>query len=276
MALALINNTSDDVKPVQIHGFGILSVDIQGKSIDVQAWKKPKMYQLLLFIVAAGGRHIARHEVCDAIWPDQDAGQASQNLEFILRSLRQVFQPHLPACLKANQLIQFQQGKISLNPSYCNMDIWKLDEAMKQAKQLSKNAEYQPLQIVEQRILSTIRGGFLAGESDLVHHHRHRWHTHLCNWIAAAVEYWRNKQQACHTHIMELLNVGEQIDPCSERLLCLRMQVLHHAGYSADAMRYYQVWSALLQQTHGLQPSSATQRLYRSITQQQGNNAMLG
>ncbi len=87
-------------RPVHISCFGGLKVCIYGRGIHVQGWKSPKVYQLLALIVAMGGKNIAAYQLCDAIWPDGEGDKGMQNLEFILRRLRQGDQsiPAMHAC----------------------------------------------------------------------------------------------------------------------------------------------------------------------------------
>jgi len=250
---------------IQITTFGKLSVTIQGQCTAVQTWKSPKVYQLLLLIVAAGGQNISTQYICDTMWPNQEADHAIQNLEFILRRLRQTLQKHLPSPLKANQVIQLQHGKISLNESYCRIDNQTIDAYMIQAKELRQHQKHQQAYAIEQKIQNLLTGSFLGGESELASVHRHAWNNRLCNWIDQTTEHWKSEHDIHHSSIINLLDTGLEIDPCSERLLCQRMEVLHQAGYRNDAIRYYQSWATLLLQTFGLQPSPIAQQAYQAV-----------
>ncbi len=261
-------HATHDEYPVQITSFGELSVRIHGEFVDVQTWKSPRVYQLLLLIVAAGGRNIPTHYICDTMWANQDADQAMQNLEFILRRLRQTLQKHLSDNLKANQVILLQHGKISLNPMYCHIDTWHLDNHIKQAKSLHLDGSHAQAHSIEQQALHMIHGGFLSGESEsIVSGYRHAWHTRICNWINETASLWQ-KQHLDHHKIISLLDAGLEIDPYSERLLCQRMYILQQEGYSNDAIRYYQDWASLLLQTFGLKPSPIAKEAYQSILNQ--------
>jgi len=254
-------------QPIHITSFGTLSVHMDGESMDVQTWKSPKVYQLLVLIVAAGGRHIPVHYICDRMWPNQEADKAMQNFEFILRRLRQTLQSNLPKPLKANQVVLLQHGKISLNPMHCSIDSWQLDASIQQAKALRAKHQYTQAHRMEQQVLQMIHGDFLSGESEeLVSAYRHTWHTRMCNWIGETATLW-HKQEVAHHDIISLLDAGLNIDPYSEQLLCQRIHILHQAGYRNDAIRYYQDWASLLRQTFGLQPSHKVQQAYQAIVQ---------
>jgi DNA-binding SARP family transcriptional activator len=259
-----LHNT-DIKKLIHIRCFGQFSLQIHGKHISMHAWKSPKVYQLFLLIAAEGGQDVSTSSICDMLWPSHDADHALQNLEFILRRLRKTLQEYLPSPLKANQVIQLQHGKISLNESYCSIDSKTIDRHMIQAKVLRQQRKHEQAYVIEQKIQNLLSGGFLSGEPELIAHHRYAWHSRLCNWIDQTTEHWKNEHHIHHATIIDLLDTGLDIDPCSERLLCQRMQVLHQAGYRSDAIRYYQSWASLLLQTFGLEPSPIAQQAYQAV-----------
>ncbi len=253
------------IKPIHITCFGELSVRIHGECIAVHRWNSPKVYQLLLLLVASGGQQISGHTICDWLWPDHEADKAHQNFEFTLRRLRQLLQKHLGVNFKANQVIPLHHGKVCLNHDDCDIESCVVNHAMQQSKKFRRNQAHQRAYQLEQEIIGMIQGAFLQGEGELVYHQRQAWHVRLCNWIDETATYWRNDADISLHHITELLDVGLHIDPYSERLLCQRIEVLHQAGYQVDAICHYQQWSALVLQGFGIRPSQATQQIYQRI-----------
>jgi len=227
--------------------------------------KAPKVYQLLLLLIASGGKNIPTHDICDTIWSCQEADYAMQNLEFILRKLRQTLQKYLPQNLRANQIIQLQHGKISLNQQYCTLDTWCFEELQHQAKALRLQREDQQAYAIEKTIQHIIQGSFLPGEAEMISSHRHAWHNRLCNWLDTTISHWKHDEHIHFSEIMDLLDIGLDIDPYSERLLCHRIQLLHQAGYQNDAVRYYQDWASLLFQQFKLKPSPIAQQAYQKL-----------
>jgi len=155
------------VRPVQISSLGGLSIRIHGKDIGVQSWKSPKVYQLLSLIVAMGGKNIAAHQLGDVIWPDVEGDKGMQNLEFILRRLRQVLRPALGKYLCATQVIQFHHGKVSLNADYCTLDIWQWQDLCVQAKKLRLQRDQSGASELEQQAAALLQGSFLSGDDTL-------------------------------------------------------------------------------------------------------------
>ena len=255
-------------KLMQITCFGELSIHIHGIKIDMQAWTSPKVYQLFVLMIASGGENIPAHQICDTLWPDQDSDKALQNFEFILRRLRQTLQQHLPDHLKANQVIQLQQHKLSLNKEHCHIDAWSIAQQLQEIRNYHWDNKHHQARSMEEQIATMIHGTFLEGEEDnIIFQYRHTWHTRICNWIDETLTHWQ-KQHTSHYQMMRLLDIGLKIDPSSERLLCHRLHILHQSGYHNDAIRYYQDWASLLLQTFGLKPSPKAQQAYQSLLSQ--------
>lgn len=253
------------IKPIQIACFGRLSVRVHGKCIAVHAWNSRKVYQFLLLLVASAGQRLSSSVICDRLWPDHEADKAHQNLEFTLRRLRQLIQKPLGKNIQSSQVIPLQQGKISLNRDYCDIDCCVLQHAMQQSKKLRRNEAHQQAYLLEQQMITMIQGAFLQGENELVYHQRQTCHQRICNWIDETVKHWRNDAGITLHQLTDLLDVGLHIDPYSERLLCQRIEILHQAGYQADAICHYQRWAGLLLQRFSVNPSQSTQQVYQRI-----------
>ncbi len=248
----------DAAKPVQISSMGGLVICVHGRDIGVQAWKSPKVYQLLSLIIGMGGKNIAAHQLCDAIWPDVEGDKGMQNLEFILRRLRQVLQPDLGKDLRAVQVILFHQGKVSLNADHCELDIWQWQHTCAQARMLRAQGSHGDASRLEQQAAALISGQFLAGDDGLesITGHRLGWHSHCCGWLDATISLWRNDGCCAYHQMIMLFDIWLQLDPSSERLCMQRMRVLLEEGYSVDARRVYFDWVQLIRDQYGLNPSA--------------------
>ncbi len=257
---------SEALRPVQISTLGGLTMRVHGKDIGVQSWKSPKVYQLLTLIVAMGGRNIATYHLCDAIWPDDEGDKGMQNLEFILRRLRQVIQPCLGADLQAMQVIQLQHGKISLNADYCDMDIWHWERLCAQARILRMQGDQQQSAGIEHQAASILAGSFLAGDDalELLVARRSIWHDRICGWIDSTVQQWRDDDQFERYQSEVLLRAWHSLDPYSERLCMQRMRLLLDEGYVVDARRVYHQWAQLIKNKYDLKPSQKVIDLARS------------
>lgn len=255
---------------IQISSIGGLAITINGNCIGVHNWKSPKAYHLLATIVALGGRNIPIGSIYDAIWSDLDGDKAMQNLEFILRRLRQTLHKCTGNSIKPTQIIQLHNGKISLNPEHCALDIWSWQAYKEQARHWRQDGNPLAARKIEQVAASILSGEFLAGDDELTIHQRQHWHTRFCNWIHETIDYWKEDDGVSHAEMIALLDVALGIDPCSEKLCMQRMNILLDEGYSVDAMRAFKDWAALVKEVYGLQPSKKIHRAFENISNNNG------
>jgi len=252
-------------KPIQISSIGGLAIAVNGQCVGVHAWKSPRVYHLLTTIVALGGRNVSVGSIYDVIWPDIDGDKAMQNMEFILRRLRQTLHKSMGCQIKPTQIIQLHHGKISFNPEYCELDIWAWQSYTEQARMWRQCGNSAAARKIEQMAASILTGKFLAGDEELTICERQIWHTRFCNWIHEVIGHWQVDGSVMHAEMMALLDVGLAIAPCSEKLCMQRMNILLDEGYSADAMRAFKDWAMLVKGIHGIQPSGKIHQAYMQI-----------
>jgi len=254
-------------KTIQISSINGLSIAVDGHCIAVHDWKSPKVYQLLTTLVALGGRNIPVGSIYDAMWSDVDGDKAVQNLEFILRRLRDTLQKKVSGRVKAIDIIQRHNGKISFNAEHCELDIWTWQALTEQARMCRKNGALIASRKIEQQAASMLTGEFLAGDDELALSPRMVWHTRFCNWIHEITDHWQHDKSVAHAEIITLLDVGLGISPCSEKLCMQRMNVLLDEGYRVDAMRAFKDWAMLVKGKYGISPSGKIHQVYTTVRQ---------
>ena len=255
------------IKPAYISCFGTLSVHINGQNMAMQTCNSPKVYQLLLLLASSAQQAISKHLICDQLWPAHEADKAHQNLEFTLRSLRQMFQKHLGSNYKANQFIPLQQGKIGLNHELCDIDTIIVSDLIQRSRKMRQEKQHHEAYLLEQQVIDLIQGGFLQNEEMLVYQQRKAWHLKLCNWLDEIAYHWQADNRFPYQKILSMLDISLQINPYSERLFRQRMNILHQEGFQTDAIMHYHAWTELLAQKFKVNPSKQTQQLYQSIAQ---------
>lgn len=263
------NTASIQKTAIEIHSFGGLSVCINGQCVRAQEWKSPKMYQLLLAIVVLGGRNVSVSDIGDMLWPDSDGDKAMQNLEFMLRRLRQTLKSHLGDQLRSKQSIILHNSKISLNADIFSLDTWQWERFKSEAQKLRNRQQYEAALALEQQAASLITGAFLQGDNDRGIMQREVWHSRMCNWIHTTVNIWMQDEAIAHEQIIDLLDRGLLINPCSEKLCMQRISILFRAGYKVDAMRAYRSWAMLIKESLGMNPPDPFGSRYTSHSKPQ-------
>jgi len=262
---AAVAQPDDHQHIIRINTFGGFSVQVHGECIGVQDWKCTKVFQLLLSLVALGGKDIAVTQLMDLIWPDAEGDKSFQNLEFNLRSLRKLLQQHVGGGICGNQIVMVQQGKLSLNADLCMIDTWQWEFLTRSAAQAYDAGEHKAAFALEQRAAQLLRGEFLAGEQDMIYSQHGIWQQRCSNWLVKTAHSWHERFSNCHDEQMQLLDIGLHIDPCSEKLCMQRMRVLLNEGYAADALRAYYAWVELIRTTYSLRPSKQAITLANSL-----------
>jgi len=252
-------------QPVEIATFGGLSVCIDGQCIRVQEWKCRRVYQLLLVLVAHGGKNVSIEEVLDLIWFDAEGDKAMQNFEFTLRSLRKILQKEAADQVYGAKIVLLQHGKLSLNSDCCSLDIWKWEAHCKYAKEMRNNGNLAEAFSHEQSAANLIQGEFLAGEGDITLVQRESWRRLCTNWISHTAMLWMEHAQTAHVNVMPLLDRGMTLDPYSEKVCMQTMHALLNEGFTVDAIRVYRAWVKLIKHELNMIPSSKIGALYKSI-----------
>jgi len=139
---------------VQIFAFGRFSVMKSGRPL-VFSHKTPKKpITLLKALIALGGREVAGHRLTDALWPNEEGDAAHDVLAVNLHRLRRL--------LGDPDSVTLHDGRVSLDPDRCWVDIWAFQRLVGEAAGASE-AERPALL---ERALALYRGTFLACDQD--------------------------------------------------------------------------------------------------------------
>lgn len=241
-------------KPILISSFGGLKLATKDGCAGIRHWKSPKVYQLMLAIVALGGRNIPAIDIGDLIWPDIDGDKAMQNLEFMLRRLRQVLKESIDPHLQSQQPVLVHHGKISLNHELIDLDLWHWQALASKAKEQREGQHHNEAFTSETAAAALIKGPFLEGDIAYVGFQQELWHTRIGNWLHSTVDLWHHDPSITDGQLFELMDRGILIDPCSEKLCMQRMNILLETGYRVDALRIHKNWATLIREKLGISP----------------------
>jgi len=90
--------------------------------------KKPLL--LLQMLIALGGREIRSERLADRLWPDADGDRAHSAFTTNLLRLRRF--------IGSDDAVSLQDGRLSLNSSYCWLDVWAFQEMLLRTESLLK------------------------------------------------------------------------------------------------------------------------------------------
>lgn len=190
--------------PVKVYTLGRfgLVVDDQPVTFGRKAQRKP--LELLKILIAWGGRDVSQAQIADALWPDADGDAAQQTLATTLHRLRRL--------LGHEHALSVRDGRLSLDPRYCWVDIWCLERRISQTLTWVREANggsaaLGDLATATDSLLRAYRGPFLGQDPEF--------------WAIQARDHLRGRYLTC---LDELGAYWEQMEDwtmarvCHERL----------------------------------------------------------
>ena len=115
---------------VTIRTFGRFEVVVGGEPVPPEAWQSKRARDLLRALVARHGRAVPRSELCEAMWPDEDADTLAHRLSTLLSILRGVLGP---------ESIVADRESVMLDKEVVDVDAVDLLEAVSAAVSLHRD-----------------------------------------------------------------------------------------------------------------------------------------
>jgi LuxR family transcriptional regulator, maltose regulon positive regulatory protein len=211
---------------------------------------------LLKALVAKGGQGASCSLLWERLWPDSDGDLGARNLTITLHRLR-----HL---LGTNATILHHEGKLSLNPMLCWVDVWEFERLASKALQGSpQHANACDWENDLRAALDLYAGHFLASEAEeaWMLEPRIRWKTRFERVVAALSAHYENTHRFAAT--IDLCLHALEIDPLNEFIYRRLMACYLERGEVASAARVYANCCDALAKGFTTRPSAETERLYR-------------
>jgi LuxR family maltose regulon positive regulatory protein len=112
--------------PVAIYSLGQLEILIEGVPVRIDGRGPRKPLELLSVLIAAGARGTSVGLVADSLWPEADGFDAYRSLITTVYRLRRL--------LGHRDAVHLGAGRIRLEPSICEVDVWRFEQAISVAK----------------------------------------------------------------------------------------------------------------------------------------------
>lgn len=241
---------------VRIHALGRFGIEIRGQALIAIGKSQKRPLSLLQSVIARGGQAVSCVQLWESLWPDSDGDLAARNLTITLHRLR-----HL---LAGNAAILHHEGKLSLNPRTCWVDVWQFERLVNDA--LASRDSHLRGPDWEARLREAMRlyqGHFLALEAEeaWMIEPRMRWKTRFERVASALTSYLE-----CEGRFEEAIDVclqAREIDPLNELLYRRAMNCYLKLGETASVARIYADCRDALGRGLAMEPSAETERLYR-------------
>ena len=239
--------------PVKIRCLGPFSVQIDGEPLVFAAKTPRKLLSLLKAIISLGGKDVPERKLVDALWPDEDGDTAHQSYTTALHRLRKL--------LGSNDLIRQREGRVSIEADRVWVDALAFESGTgsKAAQDSSRAA----------RLVALYRGAFLPDEDDApwAFSMREKLRARYLELVIASAR--KLEQQGLFEEALDLYRRGIETDELAETFHQGLMRCHHQVGRTPEALEAYRRMRELLARVHGIQPSPATEELYRALSSKQ-------
>jgi LuxR family transcriptional regulator, maltose regulon positive regulatory protein len=228
---------------VKIRTLGRFGVLIASRPLEFGGKAQRKPLELLMALVAFGGRDVSERQLTEALWPDAEGDAAHQACAAALHRLRKL--------LGCDEAITLQRNHFALDPRYVWVDTWALERALGEQD--------------TRRALALYRGPFLATQVDLswAIPVRERLGARFVRHLAARGHELCGAGQ--FDAAIALFETGLGADPLAEELYRNLMLCYRALDQRAEAIRVYQRCEKTLAAAMGLSPAAKTVALYQEL-----------
>jgi ATP/maltotriose-dependent transcriptional regulator MalT/DNA-binding SARP family transcriptional activator len=236
---------------VRVCTLGHFRVELDGRPLELNCRAQRKPLELLMALIALGGRGVAELQITDVLWPDADGDAAHQACAIALHRLRKL--------LACEQAIILRRNELTLDPAHVWVDAWALERALAQPPALGPADERGFT-----RVCSLYRGPFLRHvESSWATPLRERLRSRFMRHVAQHGRTLLASGQ--HAAAIDAFESGLDTDGQLEELYHGLMLCHSAMGRRAEAIGVFRRCEKMLSATLGIAPGTKTMALYRML-----------
>jgi LuxR family transcriptional regulator, maltose regulon positive regulatory protein len=247
--------------PVRVRTLGGFVLSVAGAPVRAPRKAQKKPLELLKALIAEGGRGVSAGQLTELLWPDAEGDAADDALEVTVRRLRKL--------LGREDALVLADGRLSLNPGCCWLDIWAFEHEQNRVDSLLGPgigaATDMEVEAAAARLMNLYRGPFLAGEDEKnwLLGRRQRLASQVFRSLIAIGERWESQGAPDRAELV--YRRGVELDATSEPLYRRLMAVQLGRGHRSEALESYRRCHQMLAATLSVEPSAETKSLYRRI-----------
>ncbi len=268
--------------PYRISVMGAFRVVKDDQPLRLPARTPKKPLELLKALIALGGSEVAEERIADALWPDATGDAAHSAFTTTLQRLRRL--------LGGERVVTVQEGRVTLDRRFVWVDAWAFEQMLEEALRISdfgvRNGKL-PLPAGEragmrgrseirdlrsemmlrlERALKLYTGHVLSADGDKPWSVSMRERLRSKYLRAVAALGGIHEQAGAYAKAVAVYERGLDVDDLAEEFYQRLMACYQRMGRRSEAVRAYERCRKTLQAALGVQPGSATEALYRSIT----------
>lgn len=251
---------------VKISTLGRFTLEVDEKPVWFSGKVQKKPLEMLKALIAFGGRDVGVEQIADALWPDSEGDKTRKTFEITLHRLRKL--------IANDNAVQVKDGRVSLDPRYCWVDAWAFEQMLEsvelgvhssELKSQKRKYAVRNSQFEIEKVISLYNGHFLPADS------RELWtmsmRERLRSKFLRLVTFQGSELMVAKQYekALECFQQGLEIDDLAEEFYRQLMRCYHHLGQETEAVKVFNRCRAALSGAFGIEPSSKTEEIYRSL-----------
>jgi LuxR family maltose regulon positive regulatory protein len=244
---------------LKIHTLGRFGLLRDGNPMRFQGKIQKKPMELLKVLIAFRGREVSEEKIVDALWPEALGDAARSAFSTTLQRLRQLIGNENALLLK--------DGRLSLNPRHCWVDIWLFEHILCEGEDALKHGRPAEAVRLFDEAITLYHGDFLAGETEYpwTISPRERLRGKFIRMVGRLGKYWEEQGECDKAE--EYYQKGLEVDSLAEEFYQRLMICYQKQGRKAEALAVYHRCRETLAAIFGVAPSPQTEEIYRDLTQ---------
>jgi adenylate cyclase len=248
--------------PLKIHTLGRFSVEVNGQPLKFSRKVQKKPLDMLRVLVAYGGVRVEASTIIEHLWPGAEGDAGKVSFDSNLHRLRKL--------IDVEDLLLMSEGKLSLDPAKCWIDVVALDDVVSRVEQDANASDGKidetavPLM---KELLQLYSGHFLDGESQeaWVIAARDRWKAKFIRAVALIGKTFEERQE--WEMAAALFSRALELDNLAEALYRRLMNCYIELGEPAEALNSYRRCRDMLSIVLGVKPSPETEAVREMLGQ---------
>jgi DNA-binding SARP family transcriptional activator len=234
--------------PVKIYTLGRFSVLLEGKPLQFNGKAQRKPLELLMALIALGGRDVPEERLSEALWPDAEGDAAHKALGVAVYRLRRL--------LRCDAAISVQRNHVSLDPRFAWVDVWALERSLAERDGASAAASERAIALYHGPFLDRSELGWAIPLRERL---RVRFVRHIIQRAQGLFDTGHAKPA------IAILERGINADPLAEECYRHLMICYQALDRKAEAIGVYQRCQKTLSATLGISPAPETRALYQVL-----------
>jgi len=246
---------------LRIYTLGRFELLRDGKPIQFSRKAQQKPLSLVKALVALGGMEVKEEQITDILWPEADGDGAHRSFEITLYRLRKLVGIH--------DVVQLQEGRLTLDPRYCWVDVWAFDDFLRrfeqglqgEGKKIGETAAISQIQ----RAIGLYQGAFLPGETSepWTNSVRERVRSKFLRCVKKLGHHWEKAGR--REKAVECFQKGLEVDDLIEEFYQSLMTLYQRMGRRTEALSVYHRCQKALSLALGVDPSPEIESIRRSL-----------